>query len=157
MTSCRHFPRPNLRRGSIPAIFAVRNPIEVGVTASTNLPLNAPHDRYGVSTTAPERHNIPACYPVLAPFVHSRINAIGRRSHAKILDDFGCGGSRPGYDQHGGERSGACRSGHSCARAKLHADRQTGCVPGPGPVLRARLCQSLRPISLLVPSVQLTE
>jgi hypothetical protein len=108
-----------------------------------------------ISPRAPELINISACQPVLAPFVHSRINAIGRRFYEEIGDDFGCGGSRPDYDQHGGERPGVCRSRHSCARAKLNADRQAGGVPGLGSVLPARLCQSLRPVSLLVPPVLL--
>jgi hypothetical protein len=100
----------------------------------------------GVSTTAAKQRNI------LKSSTLALSQYVGE-SDEKIHDDFGSGGSRPGYDQYVGERPSVCRSGR--ARAKLHADRQTGGVPGPRPVLRARLCQSLRPISLLVPSVQL--
>src|SRR5579864_526106 len=110
-----------------------------------------------VSTTAPERRKIFAYRRVLAPFVHCRINAIVLGgSHEEIGDDFGCGGSCPAYDQHGGAGPDAGRSGHSRARAKCHADRQAGRMPGLGPVLRARLYQNLRPVPLLVPAVLLS-
>jgi hypothetical protein len=46
----------------------------VEVTASTNLPLKARHDRQGRLIKTPERLDISACRPVLEPFA---LEAVG--------------------------------------------------------------------------------
>jgi hypothetical protein len=78
-----------------------------------------------------------------------------RRAHA-TANIYGIGSSSNSFgerDRLERQRLYIDRSRNSGGRAKLLADRQGNSVPGIWPLVRTGLCQGLRPVSVLVPSL----